>query len=186
MKMKTVDVFCGVGGLSYGFKKEGFEIKAGIDSDRSCRYAYETNIGSDFLEMDVTSITGSKLNKLFGARRRSYRILIGCAPCQPFSIYTGRYKKAKQTDGRWQLLDQFARLVAQTKPHVVSMENVARLSRHRVFKKFVLFDRDRAGPAYPAIVSFTTATSCLSVKGFARNAGCCPPGGRFFWNASSA
>jgi hypothetical protein len=46
---------------------------------------------------------------------------------------------------------------------------------------------DRApGRDHAAMVSFTAATSCLSVKGFARNANCWPSAGRCFWKASSA
>jgi DNA (cytosine-5)-methyltransferase 1 len=137
MKISAVDVFCGIGGLTYGFKQEGFDIKAGIDSDPSCRYAFERNIEADFINADITSMSGSKLNKLFGPRRGQYRVLIGCAPCQPFSIYTGRYKKAKRHDSRWQLLEDFGRLVVETKPDVVSMENVSRLTRHPVFSRFL-------------------------------------------------
>ena len=39
----VVDVFCGAGGLSHGFMLEGFDVRAGIDIDASCRHAYEHN-----------------------------------------------------------------------------------------------------------------------------------------------
>lgn len=39
----VVDVFCGVGGLTHGFFLEGFNVVAGIDSDTSCKFAYEHN-----------------------------------------------------------------------------------------------------------------------------------------------
>jgi DNA (cytosine-5)-methyltransferase 1 len=32
MRAAVVDLFCGIGGLSYGFKREGFQVKAGVDS----------------------------------------------------------------------------------------------------------------------------------------------------------
>src|SRR5712691_11845240 len=35
----VVDLFCGAGGLTHGFRKEGFEVAAGIDADESCLYA---------------------------------------------------------------------------------------------------------------------------------------------------
>jgi DNA (cytosine-5)-methyltransferase 1 len=136
-RIAIIDVFCGVGGLSYGFKQAGYKIKAGIDSDPSCRYAFETNISAPFLARDVSSISGAELNRIFGDRRRQFRVLIGCAPCQPFSIYTGRYKKARKIDNRWQLLLEFGRLVSATRPHIVSMENVGRLTKHAAFKRFV-------------------------------------------------
>lgn len=39
----VIDLFCGIGGLSYGLYNEGFDIVAGIDTDESCRYCYERN-----------------------------------------------------------------------------------------------------------------------------------------------
>ena len=137
MRIGVVDLFCGIGGLSYGFKSEGFDVLAGIDSDASCKYAYETNVEAEFMPTDVGKLTGAQVTRLFGQRKNSYRVLIGCAPCTPFSLYTGRYRKAKRRDHRWQLLKEFSRLIRLTKPDVVSMENVPRLTRHPVFRRFV-------------------------------------------------
>ena len=39
----VIDLFCGIGGLSYGMKKRGFNIIAGFDIDETCKYAYEAN-----------------------------------------------------------------------------------------------------------------------------------------------
>ncbi len=44
----VIDVFCGAGGLSFGFRQEGFAVVAGIDADESCRHAYEANIEAPF------------------------------------------------------------------------------------------------------------------------------------------
>jgi DNA (cytosine-5)-methyltransferase 1 len=137
MQIGVVDLFCGIGGLSLGFKNEGFDIIAGVDSDASCKYAYETNISADFLGMDITKLTGAKVKRLFETKDSSYRVLIGCAPCTPFSLYSTRYRKAKRSDSRWGLLTEFARLVRQTKPDVISMENVPQLTGHKVFRDFL-------------------------------------------------
>ena len=137
MTIGVVDLFCGIGGLSHGFLKEGFDVIAGIDSDRSCRYAYETNIKAKFIEADVAAATKQDITSLFGKRGVSYRVLVGCAPCTPFSIYTGRYRKGRRRDNRWRLLNDFSRLVLATKPDVVSMENVPRLTHHPIFSNFV-------------------------------------------------
>jgi DNA (cytosine-5)-methyltransferase 1 len=146
MRLKVVDLFCGIGGLSYGFKAQGFDVLAGIDSDASCRFAYEKNVGADFISADIRTVSGTKVNRLFGKRGDGYRVLIGCAPCTPFSMYSGRYRKGKSTDARWQLLEEFSRLIRESKPDVVSMENVPRLTRYPVFDKFVT-DLEAAGYA---------------------------------------
>src|SRR5437773_3584404 len=82
----VVDLFCGIGGLSHGFVKEGFNVVAGIDSDSSCRFAFESNNGARFIDKEVELVTGTEIQQLFLCG--STRILIGCAPCSPFSRYT--------------------------------------------------------------------------------------------------
>ena len=119
----VVDLFCGVGGLSHGFVLERFDVKAGVDVDPSCKHAYEINNRASFYEKDVASISGDWVNSLFTPGKP--RILVGCAPCQPFSSYT-RSLGAKE-DAKWRLLRHFGRIVQETQPDVVSMENVARL-----------------------------------------------------------
>ncbi|WP_322348729.1 DNA cytosine methyltransferase [Orrella marina] len=65
---------------------------------------------------------------------RVIKLLAGCAPCQPFSSYANT---AKVDETKWALLLQFARLVKETKPDLVTMENVPRLLTARPFKKFL-------------------------------------------------
>jgi len=138
MDTAVVDVFCGVGGLSYGFQREGFKVLAGIDSDASCRYAFEENLeGADFIAEDITKFAAARLKRMFAPFPPEKRVLVGCAPCTPFTMYVGRYKrKRRKSDGKWQLLEEFGRLVKATRPAVVSMENVPRLVRHPIFKTF--------------------------------------------------
>ena len=128
-----VDVFCGVGGLSHGFLLEGFDVRAGIDIDASCRYAYERNNGARFVERSVEDLAARDINPLFAEGQP--RILVGCAPCQPFSTYS-----KNRTDAKWRLLAEFARLVRDVQPDVVSMENVPRLTSFhggRLFEDFL-------------------------------------------------
>ena len=129
----VVDVFCGVGGLSHGFVQEGFDVCAGIDTDASCRYAYERNNGARFVERSVEDLTAGDINPLFADGQP--RILVGCAPCQPFSTYS-----QNRRDAKWRLLSEFARLVRDVQPDVVSMENVPRLASFhggRLFEGFL-------------------------------------------------
>lgn len=119
----VVDLFCGAGGLSHGFFQEDFNIVAGIDTDQACRYAFEKNNQSAFYAKDIRDVTGAWLKSLKWNRPR---ILAGCAPCQPFSNYNQKNK-----DSRWKLLQDFARLVKETLPDVVTMENVPALLKYR-------------------------------------------------------
>ena len=128
----VVDVFCGIGGLSHGFVLEGFDVRAGIDTDASCRHAYERNNGARFLEWNVDAVEGDAINSLFV--KGQPRILVGCAPCQPFSTYT-----QKRMDAKWRLLREFGRLVSEIRPDLVSMENVPRLAIFRGGELFSSF-----------------------------------------------
>ncbi|MBZ2187840.1 DNA cytosine methyltransferase [Alcanivorax sp. JB21] len=132
-KLACVDLFCGAGGLTHGFVKEGLPVVAGIDMDPACRYPYEANNNARFIEADIASVKPKELLALY--QEASVRILAGCAPCQPFSSYAQRYDEKR--DGKWSLLYEFARLAKGAKPDVITMENVPKLIRHEVFLDFV-------------------------------------------------
>ena len=123
----VVDLFCGVGGLTHGFIKEGFDVRAGIDSDPSCEYAFEANNpNSTFINKKIEDVKISEIEGLYPSE--TPKILIGCAPCQPFSSYTNSQPQDKK---KWSLLAKFLEVIEQLLPDVVSMENVVRLRTFR-------------------------------------------------------
>lgn len=75
-KIVAVNVFCGVGGLTHGFAKEGIRVVAGIDSDSSCAYAYEHNNGARFVHEDVGNMQAAEVSSLYP--EGSIRALVGC------------------------------------------------------------------------------------------------------------
>lgn len=130
---EVVDLFCGVGALSYGLRRAGFKIVAGFDTDAKCKYAFESNNAATFYARDVANLKASDITALFSGKVPS--VLAGCAPCQPFSTYKHRYAE----DPRWGLVANFAKLAAEVKPDFVTMENVPSLLRYKrgaVFKEF--------------------------------------------------
>ena len=134
MVIKTVDLFCGVGGLTYGLQQAGIPVVAGIDIDESCEYAYTHNNGCQFINKSIEDVTGKEVRALL--RKADIKILVGCAPCQPFSSHQkDKQHRSKHKD--WNLLYQFARLVEEVNPHIVSMENVPELVNEKVFTDFV-------------------------------------------------
>lgn len=133
-KITCVDLFCGAGGLTHGMIQGGIDVTAGIDTDSTCRFPYEeNNDGARFIEKDITDIRSKEIEGLF--KKDSIRVLAGCAPCQPFSTYSQRYDNER--DGKWALLNEFDRIVRDTKPEIVTMENVPAILKHRVFEDFV-------------------------------------------------
>lgn len=135
MPNAVVDLFCGVGGLTHGLQKAGLNVIAGIDLEESCRYAYEHNNKARFIQRDITTIEPSEISELFP--NDAIRILTGCAPCQPFSKYTNRYRKEGYKDDKWRLLYYFGNIVKYILPEIIAMENVPELRNTDVFADFV-------------------------------------------------
>lgn len=121
MPVTAVDLFCGVGGLTHGLQLAGLPVIAGFDIENSCRFAYEHNNNSRFILRDVTQLTGEELRGYYD--NNTIKVLVGCAPCQPFSTYSLRYNKHGKKDDKWRLLYYFANLVEEVLPEVVSMEH---------------------------------------------------------------
>lgn len=119
-RIEVVDLFCGIGGLSYGMKSAGFHILAGFDLDHTCKYAYETNTRGKFIFKDINAVTAEDIN--FRYSKNAIRVLAGCAPCQPFSSYA--FKNKKKDANKYDLLYEFGRLVREVSPDIVTMENV--------------------------------------------------------------
>lgn len=134
VRIAAVDLFCGAGGLTRGLLDAGVKVVGGYDIDDSCRFAYEeNNEGASFYNESVTGLKASQLARLYP--KGYVRVLVGCAPCQTFSKYTQGLSQAN--DPKWTLLTQFARLVRELRPQIVSMENVPELADYRIFSKFL-------------------------------------------------
>lgn len=134
MKIESVDLFCGIGGLTYGLQKSGIKVIAGIDNDETCRYAYEINNRVPFVNADITKYSPNEIKKLYS--KNSVKVLVGCAPCQPFSSHSFKNKN-KNCDARWDLLSYFGKIIKDTLPEIVSMENVRGIVKTDIFKLFL-------------------------------------------------
>ena len=130
----AVDLFCGAGGLTHGLLEAGIQVAAGYDVDEACRFPYEhNNPGASFQKVSVADLDARTLAAHYPAGHT--RILVGCAPCQTFSKYTQGLDN--DDDPKWTLLDEFARLIREVRPEIVSMENVPELQRHAIFDRFL-------------------------------------------------
>ncbi len=134
MKIAAIDLFCGIGGLTYGLNESGINVVAGIDLDESCKFAYEHNNPGIFIHKSINEVKSEEISNLFNDS--DIKILVGCAPCQPFSTHQ-KNKRNRSSHKDWGLLYDFLRLVKQTSPQIVSMENVPELRKERVFNDFV-------------------------------------------------
>jgi DNA (cytosine-5)-methyltransferase 1 len=132
--IKVVDLFCGVGALTHGMILEGFNVVAGVDSDPSCRFAFEKNNAAKFIRKDISRFSSRELRRLYAGS--SLKILIGCAPCQPFSSISKKGSAYKADDARWRPLRRFIRLIKDVRPHILSMENVPALLNEKKYRIF--------------------------------------------------
>lgn len=130
----VVDLFCGAGGLTHGLEAAGLKVNMGFDIDPACEYPYTANNKAHFCRKDVTDLTGDELLAFWD---EGPKILVGCAPCQTFSTYVMGKRKAPDDDRRWKLITEFARLVKETSPDIVSMENVPRAEKSEAFQTLV-------------------------------------------------
>jgi DNA (cytosine-5)-methyltransferase 1 len=133
-EISAVDLFCGVGGLTHGLSKSGINVVAGVDIDGNCKFAYEENNKSKFINKSIKDIPLEEINKLYPPQ--SIKVLVGCAPCQPFSKHTQK-KKDREDREDWGLLYHFFELIKSIKPAVISMENVPQIVKHKVFSDFI-------------------------------------------------
>lgn len=129
----VVDLFCGVGGLTQGFVKAKFDVRAGLDFDASCKYSYEKNNSTSFIHADLTKYPPTEIANLYP--NNSIKILAGCAPCQAFSTYQQGNKK----NDKWKLLYSFGNIIQVIQPDVVSMENVPNLLKYKKGQVFTDF-----------------------------------------------
>lgn len=131
-------MFCGIGGLTYGLCKSGVRVKAGVDNDSSCRGAYEhNNPDTDFIDADIYEVTAERINSYFD--EADIRVLVGCAPCQPFSSHTKKYNRGKtlKRSENFSLLLEIARLIKECQPDIVSVENVPGLLKEKIYSDFL-------------------------------------------------
>lgn len=129
-KLKAVDFFCSGGGMSYGMQEAGVKIIAGIDFDENCKTTYEANInGAEFIHADVFDLKEEDLEQKLSLKKNDDElILIGCSPCQFWSIInTDKTKSAKSKN----LLVEFSRFVKYFRPGYVVVENVPGVLRKK-------------------------------------------------------
>lgn len=140
----VVDLFCGAGGLSLGLKNAGFPIKLGVDLDKHCEFPFTKNIGAKFLEKDIKELTSENLKEAFKGAK--FKILVGCAPCQSFSPHT--HKVNHEGVSKWSMLSEFLRLITESQPDIVSMENVPQIRNYNDGESFQSFVKGLENEGY--------------------------------------
>ena len=118
MALKVVSLFCGCGGLDYGFAHtRGFATIFAADRDQHAVDAYNANFEPVAVVMDVWKPTAAALAALGKAD-----VVIGGPPCVDFST-AGKMTLGRNAD----LTSAYARLVCKARPRYFVLENVPAL-----------------------------------------------------------
>lgn len=138
--IRAIDFFCGGGGMTYGLRNAGIEVVAGVDLAKDCMTTYESNnVGSKFICADIKELPLDYFEKAFGLHRNDDELLlVGCSPCQYYSIINTTKEKSKKSKD---LLLDFLRFVEYYNPGFILVENVpGLLSRNdSAFPEFISF-----------------------------------------------
>jgi len=146
MTIRAVDLFCGAGGLTYGLQEAGIDVGAGFDIESECRYPYvQNNDGVDFAQGDLSNeITTDEIQAYLDDDAAEYSLVAGCAPCQPYSTMSNGNESRVDNHEKWGLMEEFADVVTDIEPDLVTMENVPQVKKHEPYDDFC--DRlDNAG-----------------------------------------
>ena len=125
----VLDLFCGAGGLSLGFKQAGFDIILGIDFNEKAIETYNYNFGNgkgvcaNLLEYGAEEFLSSN------PPIQDIDVIIGGPPCQGFS--TANRWGDSETDERNKLFLEYVKFVDLIKPKAVVIENVAQIITNR-------------------------------------------------------
>lgn len=121
--LTAIDLFCGAGGLSEGFRQAGVRVLAGQDIEPVFGRTFEgTHRDARFVEGPVQDISARDLLSASGTAPGEIDILIGGPPCQGYSVYNHR---RGIDDPRAGLFKQYLRLVDEIRPRWLVMENVS-------------------------------------------------------------
>lgn len=124
-KPKFIDLFCGCGGLSLGFKMSGFNPIAGIDFNEAAIKTYRRNfINTKAICTDILKIDKDDILAQIGDIH-DIDVIIGGPPCQGFSNANKNY--VELDDPRNKLFFEFVKFVELAQPKVVVMENVPQI-----------------------------------------------------------
>ena len=133
MKLNSIDLFSGIGGLSLGLKEAGFKVLASIEIDNYAVQGYKLNNPETIVfNEDIRELDTKNIKKIL--KGEPLHLLAGCPPCQGFSSVRRLNKKRSVRDDRNQLVLEFLRFVKELKPLTVMMENVPGLKDYYLFK----------------------------------------------------
>jgi len=118
----AIDLFCGAGGLSEGFRQAGYTVLAGNDVEGAAGETYKnTHPDAEFILAPIQDVTPARLLKAAGLKAGELDVLLGGPPCQAYSV--NNHQRGMH-DERASLFKEYLKMVKGLRPRWVVMENV--------------------------------------------------------------
>ena len=120
--LSVIDLFCGAGGLSEGFRQAGYHVLAANDFfDAAGETFAATHPEAKFLPGPIQQYAADDFLKAAGLEAGELDVLVGGPPCQGFSVYN---HQRGLHDERSSLYQEYLRIVAGLRPNWIVLENV--------------------------------------------------------------
>ena len=120
--LSVIDLFCGAGGLSEGFRQAGYHVLAANDFfDAAGETFAATHPEAKFLPGPIQLYAADDFLKAAGLEAGELDVLVGGPPCQGFSVYN---HQRGLHDERSSLYQEYLRIVAGLRPNWIVLENV--------------------------------------------------------------
>lgn len=149
-KFRTVDLFCGGGGLTQGLSDAGFDVVAAFDCWQPAIDFYNQNQrGHCAYKQDLSNVKSS----VERIKQWNPAVIVGGPPCQDFSSAG----KRDENGGRASLTLSYAKIVTSIRPPVFLMENVDRALKAKTYKQAL---RMFAAAGYHMTIAVLDASLC--------------------------
>lgn len=123
--LTSIDLFCGAGGLSEGFRAAGFDVLYALDNDADSCATYRLNHPTTKIEpLSIADVDPQELATSLGP----VDVILGGPSCQGFSTHGRRERWADFRVGRNQLWKRMLGIVEAVRPRAFLLENVPGLT----------------------------------------------------------
>ncbi len=118
----TIDLFCGAGGLTEGFRRAGYRCLYANDFDSWAIETFRVNHPETLADNSlIENISPEKLRVELGVEKGELDVLVGGPPCQGFSINA---PERFLDDPRNSLFKNYIRFLDEFQPKALLVENV--------------------------------------------------------------
>lgn len=145
--------------MDYGFEAAGFSIAVALDIDPIAAQTYTANRPEvPYIIRDIASVSSEEILKVGKLKEGEASLLIGGPPCQPFSKagYWVLGDSGRLEDPRAATLQEYFRVVKETLPEVIVLENVHGIVYSGkeegllfIFDQLEQINRERGSPMNP-------------------------------------